>query len=216
VTCNGANTGVYLTTCTAIRDLVLCMLAYVSFYMREQPVVMLLRTPPGFTSHVLTFIAHFKRLCHAFYCRSSTTPYLLVDLALFSVPLSCTSSLSTRLLFIACLNDMASAIYLSDSAMRMDRDITTACTMHSEDPFSDDYALDEDAERGDYETSAIKEWQVWAGSQERTIAVPIIDLLPHLEAWSSAWSNTTPSTPSSPTQEALSAPLQWTDADLSM
>jgi hypothetical protein len=111
---------------------------------------------------------------------------------------------------------MAAAACVSDAILRMNCDIIAACTMHSGDPFSDDYTVGlEDTVRDDNHGSVIQEWHVWTGNRKYTVVVPTIDSLPHLEGWSSPSSNITSSTTASPTQEVCTPLLQWTNADLS-
>jgi hypothetical protein len=86
----------------------------------------------------------------------------------------------------------------------------------SDNPFSDSYVIDfEELELDHGHDTAAEELLVRTVSQKNTVIVPIIDQLSHLEAWSPQSDISSLSTSSSPTQEAFTAPIQWTNADLS-
>lgn len=93
--------------------------------------------------------------------------------------------------------------------------MTVTCTVFPEDPFSDRHVI-KDLELEDCSTTAtedkIHEQSI---TDKTTFTVPILDSLPHLEAWCPPSPFTTPSTSPSPTQEYFTTPIQWTDADLS-
>jgi hypothetical protein len=86
----------------------------------------------------------------------------------------------------------------------------------SDNPFSDSYVIDfEEFELGDRHGTVAEELLVRTVSQKNIVTVPIIDQLPHLEAWSPRSEISSLSTASSRTQESFNSPIQWTNADLS-
>lgn len=87
-------------------------------------------------------------------------------------------------------------------------------TLSFEDPFSDRHVVEE-IEIDDYSTPAT-EVQEQSIAQKTTYTVPILDSLPHHEAWSPSSTFTTPSTSPSPTRDCFATPIRWTDADLSI
>jgi hypothetical protein len=94
--------------------------------------------------------------------------------------------------------------------------VTTTIVTMSRDPLSDSYLIDvEEFELGDGHGTVAEELLVRTVSQKNTVTVPIIDQLPHLEAWSPRSDISSLSTSSSPTQESFNATIQWTNADLS-
>jgi hypothetical protein len=86
----------------------------------------------------------------------------------------------------------------------------------SGNPISDSYVIDfQEFELDDKCGIVAEDLHLRTVSQKNIVTVPIIDQLPHLEAWSPRSDISLLSTSSSPTQEAFIAPIQWTNADLS-
>jgi hypothetical protein len=87
----------------------------------------------------------------------------------------------------------------------------------SANPFGDSFVIDfEVFELDDGGDMVVEESLVRTVYQKDTVIVPILDPLPHLEAWSPRSDFSSLSTASSSFQEAFVAPIQWTSADLSM